>query len=120
MRGGSPDNFDAAFRAATAGRAEALLVLPGPTIIGNLNRIADLATKHKLPAIYEQREFVEGGGLISYGANSPTIYRRAAYFVDKILKGAKPADHLAVVARGSFRAGSRLDGPRSQLGFAPK
>jgi putative ABC transport system substrate-binding protein len=87
-----PDDFDAAFRAATAARAEALLVLPDPMIIGNLNRIADFATKYKLPAIFEQREFVEAGGLMSYGANSPAIYRRAAYFVDKILKGAKPAD----------------------------
>ena len=87
-----PDDFEAALGTATAARAEALLVLPDPMIIGNLNRIADLAIKYKLPAMFEQREFVEGGGLISYGANSPPIYRRAAYFVDKILNGAKPAD----------------------------
>jgi putative ABC transport system substrate-binding protein len=55
-------------------------------------RIVELATKHRLPAIYFQREFVDEGGLMSYGADFTDLYRRAAHYVDKILKGTKPAD----------------------------
>jgi len=54
--------------------------------------IIELAAKHRLPAIYQSREYVDGGGLISYGVNYPDLYRRAAAYVDKILKGAKPGD----------------------------
>jgi putative ABC transport system substrate-binding protein len=54
--------------------------------------ITDLAIKYRLPAIYQEQEFVDVGGLMSYGPDFPDLYRRAAYFVDKILKGAKPAD----------------------------
>jgi len=88
----SPDDFDAAFDAASTDRAGALLVLPDPMILTSLKRIADLAIKYNLPAMFEQSEFVDTGGLMSYGANSPAIYRRAAFYVDKILKGAKAAD----------------------------
>ncbi len=88
----SPEDFGSAFEAATAGRAGALLVLPDPMIIGNLKQIADLAVKNKVPAMFEQREFVDAGGLISYGANTPAIYRNAARYVDRVLKGARPAD----------------------------
>jgi putative ABC transport system substrate-binding protein len=58
----------------------------------NRRLIADLAAKHRLPAIYPSREFVDAGGLISYGASYPDLYRRAATFVDKILRGATPGD----------------------------
>jgi len=55
-------------------------------------RLVDLAAKNRLPAVYPWREFVDAGGLMSYGANEPDLFRRAATYVDKILKGAKPAD----------------------------
>ncbi len=89
---GGPDDFDGAFSAMTTERAGALLVFHSPMFYGEHRRIVDLAAKHRLPAIYAWREAVEAGGLMSYGANIPDLYRRAATFVDKILKGAKPAD----------------------------
>jgi putative ABC transport system substrate-binding protein len=67
-------------------------VLRNPAIFNQLKRIAELAIKSRLPAIYDDREFVEAGGLISYGTDHADLYRRAAVYVDKILKGAKPAD----------------------------
>jgi len=88
----SPDDFNGAFEAATKEHAEALLVLPDNLIFDNLKRIADLAVDHQLPAMFEQREFVDAGGLMSYGANIANVNRRAAYYVDRIIKGAKPAD----------------------------
>jgi len=88
----SPDDFNGAFEAATKEHAEALLALPDNLIFDNLKRIADLALDHHLPAMFEQREFVDAGGLMSYGANLANVNRRAAYYVDRILKGTKPAD----------------------------
>jgi len=73
-------------------RASALLVLPSPMFFGQYKRIVDLAPKNRLPSIYAFREAVEVGGLISYGASLPDLFRRAATQVDKILKGAQPAD----------------------------
>lgn len=70
----------------------ALVVQLNPLFVGNHQRITDLAAKSRLPAIYEVRECVEAGGLMSYGPNLSELYRRAAMYVDKILKGAKPAD----------------------------
>ena len=67
----------------------------------NQQRIVDLAMKHRLPAIYSSREFVDAGGLMSYGVSYPDLYRRAATYVDKILKGTKPAD-LPVVQPTKF------------------
>ena len=87
-----PADFDRAFSAMTTERAGALIVLPSPMLYSERKRIVDLAAKHRLPAIYAWREPVEGGGLMSYGASIPDLYRRAATHVDKILKGAKPAD----------------------------
>jgi len=81
-----------AFGAATRDRAGALIVLPDPMFLTHRTRIADLAAKSRLPAIYYDRDYVEAGGLMSYGANIADMYRRAATYVDKILKGAKPAD----------------------------
>ena len=88
----SPDQLDNAFAAMTRERAAALLVLTDSMFIGQQRQIADLAARSRLPAMYYQREFVDAGGLISYGASLSDIFRRAATHVDKILKGAKPGD----------------------------
>ena len=85
-------DIETAFRAAGKGRADAVLVLAGPVIFFQRTQIAKLAVKSRLPAIYPQTEFTEAGGLMYYGANTPDMYRRAATYVDKILKGAKPGD----------------------------
>ena len=88
---GSKD-IETSFRAASNGRADALLVLSGAGFIAQRRRVADLAAKNRLPAIYHRVEFVEDGGLMSYAASLIDLSRRAATYVDKILKGAKPAD----------------------------
>jgi putative ABC transport system substrate-binding protein len=72
--------------------AEALIVLPSPMFYAERRQLATLAARHRLPAIYEVKEFVGEGGLMSYGPSFPEMYRRAATYVDKILKGAKPGD----------------------------
>ena len=87
-----PKDTATAFRAASKGRADALLVLQSPVFNSQRAQIADLAQKSRLPAAYPRREFVEDGGLMSYGANISDLDRRAATYVDKILKGANPAD----------------------------
>jgi putative ABC transport system substrate-binding protein len=88
----SPKDIETAFEDATKGRAQAALALSSFIIISQRTHIAELATKNRLPAIYPWPEFVEDGGLMTYGANSNDLFRRAATYVDKILKGAKPAD----------------------------
>jgi len=85
-------DFDRAFAAMVKERAEAVIVLVNPMFNVQRGHIIERADKHRLPAIYEWKEFVRSGGLISYGADVQDIYRRAAGYVDKILKGAKPAD----------------------------
>jgi putative ABC transport system substrate-binding protein len=87
-----PEDIETAFRAAGKGRAEAVLVLAGPVLNSHRTQIAALAVKNRLPAIYPQVWYVEDGGLMAYGASQPDLERRAATYVDKILKGAKPAD----------------------------
>jgi putative ABC transport system substrate-binding protein len=87
-----PKDIETAFRAASKGRAEAVLVFGGPVLNSHRTQIAELAAKNRLPAIYERAEFMDGGGLMYYGASVTDMYRRAATYVDKILKGAKPAD----------------------------
>lgn len=77
---------------ALSGRAEALYVSTDPLIFANINRINTLALGARLPTIYNGKEYIEAGGLMSYGPNYPDLFRRAADFVDKILRGAKPAD----------------------------
>jgi putative ABC transport system substrate-binding protein len=86
------DDFVGAFAAARQGRAEGLIVLAGPVISDYRARLVDLAAQSRLPTMYWQRAFVEAGGLMSYAASDHAIYRRAASYVDRILKGAKPAD----------------------------
>ena len=88
----SPDQLDSAFAAMTRERAAALLVLTDSMFVGQRRRVADLAARSRLPAMYYQREFVDAGGLISYGASLSDMFRQAATHVDKILRGAKPGD----------------------------
>jgi len=89
----SPKDFETAFRDAVKGRAEAILFrVPAPILSPHRKEVAELALKSRLPAIYESAEEVKVGGLMSYGVSSTDRYRRAATYVDKILKGRKPAD----------------------------
>ena len=87
-----PAEFDGAFLAMARERADALIVLPSPMLFSERRHIVDLATQNRLPSIAMAREFVELGGLMSYGASLPDLFRRAGGYVDKILKGARPAD----------------------------
>jgi putative ABC transport system substrate-binding protein len=86
------EDLDTAFAEMTRKRADALVVLPWATLFYQRRRIAALAAKHQLPAAYTYREYVELGGLMSYGPDLSDSFRRSATYVDKILKGAKPAD----------------------------
>jgi putative ABC transport system substrate-binding protein len=88
----SPDDLARAFSDIARLRAEALFPLPSTILFSARQRIVDLAEASKLPGMYNAREFVEIGGLIGYGANVADLNRRSAGYVDKILKGAKPAD----------------------------
>jgi putative tryptophan/tyrosine transport system substrate-binding protein len=87
-----PEAFDGAFAAMTRADAGALLVLGDPMFFDHRSRLAELAATSRLPTVSNDRVFVEAGGLLCYGASHPDIYRRAATYVDKILKGAKPGD----------------------------
>jgi putative ABC transport system substrate-binding protein len=91
VRGPKAD-FESAFRAPTSGRAGALSIVSGPVFLAHRAALVDLAARNRLPAVYNRREYVDAGGLISYGPNLPDMHRRAATYVDKILKGAKPRD----------------------------
>jgi putative ABC transport system substrate-binding protein len=88
----APDDFESAFSAIESARADALVVFPSPMLFGEHARIVKLAARTRLPAMYQAREFVDAGGLASYGANLADLFRRSAIYVDKILKGTKPAD----------------------------
>jgi putative ABC transport system substrate-binding protein len=89
---GSAAEFDSAFAAIVQERAGAVLVLSTPLFMGGAKRLAELALTHKLPTMFGPREHVEAGGLLSYSPDRADLYRRAASYVDKILKGANPAD----------------------------
>jgi putative ABC transport system substrate-binding protein len=86
------DNFEGAFAAARMGHADGLILLAGPGPGEHRARLVDLAAQSRLPTIYYGRAFAEAGGLLSYGANDHDMARRAASYVDRILKGAMPAD----------------------------
>ncbi len=88
----NPQEFANAFSAMTKGRAGGVVVLADPMFLTQRKQIADLATKNKLPAIYGIPEHAQAGGLMAYGASRTELFRRAATYVDKILKGAKPGD----------------------------
>ena len=87
-----PDELEAAYAAITAQKADGLLVITDPITFGNRGQIIEFAAKHRLPAMYEVREFVNDGGLMSYGPSLVAMIRRVPFLLDKILKGAKPAD----------------------------
>ena len=87
-----PEDFAGAFAAAVGGHAGAIIAFDDPLTLGYSTQIVALAAKNRLPVIYGFREFPEVGGLMSYGANRRDLYRRSTVFVDKILKGSKPAD----------------------------
>jgi putative ABC transport system substrate-binding protein len=87
------EDYDRAFSTVTKGRAQAL-ILPGvnPVAFANCGQIASFAQRNRLPSMFAQKEYVDAGGLMSYGPSTRDLHRRAAIFVDKILKGRKPAD----------------------------
>jgi ABC-type uncharacterized transport system substrate-binding protein len=87
-----PEEIDRAFVAMTREKPDAVIVLLDSIFLDRRTRIADLAVKHRMPTVYGAGEHAEAGGLMTYGPNIPSMFRRAATFVDKILKGAKPAD----------------------------
>ena len=87
-----PNDIETAFGTATKGRADAVVVLGSPVLNLRRARIAGLAAKNRMPGVYAQPEFMEAGGLMYYGASFTDIFRRAATYVDKILKGRTPAD----------------------------
>ena len=87
-----PKDIETAFRATSKKRAEAVLELPSAVFLSQQPQVADLLMKNRLPAIFPSEQYVEAGGLMSYGISILDLFRRAATYVDKILKGAKPAD----------------------------
>lgn len=88
----APGGFPAVFQAAARGRAEALFVLDDTAVTKHRGEIVGLAGAHSLPVVSRYRDFAEAGGLMAYGPSLPAMYRRAAYYADRILKGAKPGD----------------------------
>ena len=88
----SPKDIETAFRAATKGRADAVLALQSAVLLPQRTQLADLAVKSRLPATYQASEYLEAGGLMTYSVNVTDLFRRAASYVDKILKGAKAGD----------------------------
>ena len=91
VRGPKPD-FEGAFKAAAKGRASAVITVRGTLLAGHTKRIAELAIKYRLPSMHEGSDYVDAGGLMSYTSDEVANYRRAAYYVDRILKGTKLAD----------------------------
>ena len=92
MEVSSAEKFEAAFKDAKKARSNALTVIAGSIATSNTKLVTELAAKYHLPAVYDRTEFVTAGGLMSYGPDRAELYKRAAIFVDKILKGTKPAD----------------------------
>jgi putative tryptophan/tyrosine transport system substrate-binding protein len=88
----APDDFDGAFEAARRQSPDALVTVEDTLTVAHRQRVADFTAGQHLPSLHGVREFAEAGGLMSYGANLPDLFRRAAGYVDKILKGAKPTD----------------------------
>jgi putative ABC transport system substrate-binding protein len=86
------DDFDRALSAIVADRGGAVLIATSPLFFGHRRQLADLALKHRLPTIFAFREYAEAGGLMAYGPSYTELFQRAADYVDKILKGARPAD----------------------------
>jgi putative ABC transport system substrate-binding protein len=110
-----PKDIETAFGAASKGRVDAVLVLPSPITFSQRRQVVDLAAKSRLPAIYWATEFVEAGGLMTYSVSFTDLFRRAATYVDKILKGAKPAN-LPVEQPKKFEFIINLNAAK-QIGF---
>jgi putative ABC transport system substrate-binding protein len=89
---GGPDDFESAFRSVVKGRADALIIVTGGLFNRHRTRLVELANTQRLPAMYTEHEYIQAGGLMVYASSQTEQYRRAAIYVDKILKGAKPAD----------------------------
>jgi putative ABC transport system substrate-binding protein len=87
-----PEDLEAAFRHANERRVAAILVGNDTVFTGSRPRVVALAEQHRIPALYQERDWVVAGGLVSYGVNFSDLYRRSAAYVNKILKGAKPSD----------------------------
>ncbi|MEK7379026.1 MAG: ABC transporter substrate binding protein, partial [Candidatus Binatota bacterium] len=87
-----PKDIEIAFRAASKGRADVVLVLASAVFVLQRTQVVELAAKSRLPATYPQSDYMDAGGLMFYGPSIADLFRRAATYVDKILKGAKPAD----------------------------
>jgi putative ABC transport system substrate-binding protein len=87
-----PKSLESAFKTAKQKQVQAIMTLSTRSFFAERKRIVELAGKYRLPAIYYQKEFVDEGGLMSYGVDFVDLYRRAAHYVDRILKGTKPAD----------------------------
>jgi putative tryptophan/tyrosine transport system substrate-binding protein len=113
-----PADFDAGFAAMKQEAAEALVVLVNPIFFLQRKQITDRAADHRLPTIYEWKGFAQSGGLISYGAVVGDVYRRAAGYVDKVLKGAKPAIKTDLVINRKTAAALGLTIPPSLLARA--
>jgi putative ABC transport system substrate-binding protein len=111
----SRDDFVSAFAAMAREHTQALIVMPSPMLFGEYRRIVSIAANNKLPAMGAAREFVDLGGLVSYGANLPDLARQTAPYADKILKGAKPAE-LAVEQPRKFELVINLKTAKT-LGF---
>jgi putative ABC transport system substrate-binding protein len=111
----SSDDLEGAFQAAIKEKANALLVMVDALFSSHRSRIVESAAKHRLPAIYDRAAFVEAGGLISYGMNLADLSRRAAWYVDRILKGAEPAK-LAVTEPSNFELAINLKAAK-QIGL---
>ena len=92
MEASAPDKFDSAFATVAAVRADSLVVLPDAMFFGQHPQIVALTAASHLPALFPEKEVVEAGGLMAYGPSVPASFRRAAAYVDKILRGANPAD----------------------------
>ena len=97
----NPAEFEAAFRAAERARVEAVHVLPSPAFGAQRRALIDLAARFRMPAFYELRLYVQDGGLMSYGPSIEDLYGRSASYVDRILKGARPAE-LAIERPARF------------------
>jgi len=104
-RGAAPADLDAAFKSVADARPSAFFTLGGGLFLDNHRCIVRFATKHRLPGVFPGQLFVEAGALMSYGPNLPRLFHRAAAFVDRILKGAKPGD-LPIDSRQSSTSSS--------------
>ena len=120
-----PKGLESAFQTAKQKQVDTIMTTPDSRFLDERKRIVELAGKYRLPAIYPQKEFVEAGGLMSYGTESTDLYRRAAVYVDKILKGAKPADlpvqqatkfEFVVNLKAAKQIGLTIPSPRTGAG----